>query len=125
MFLVGDAAGYIEPFTGEGMPTRRNVWIEKGVVKALNYDRYWAQQKGVEPAGFGEHEGMLPLPPRMFAGYRLLQELFAGHPFRRRHQRRVEPLDGVGGIVEEGLAVRGEASKAIALMATDWCGVRM
>lgn len=31
----------------------------------------------VVPVGFGEQEGMLPLPPRMFAGYRLLQELFA------------------------------------------------
>lgn len=31
----------------------------------------------VVPVGFGENEGMLPLPPRMFAGYRLLQELFA------------------------------------------------
>ena len=41
------------PFTGEGLPTRRNVWIENGVVKTLNYDRYWAQQKGVEPTRSG------------------------------------------------------------------------
>src|SRR5687767_4947040 len=35
------------PFTNEGMPTERVVWIEKGVVKALSYDRYWAQKKSM------------------------------------------------------------------------------
>ncbi|MBA3670869.1 MAG: TldD/PmbA family protein [Gemmatimonadaceae bacterium] len=38
------------PFTNEGLPTRRNVWIENGVVKTLNYDRFWAQKKGVAPS---------------------------------------------------------------------------
>src|SRR5690606_39902958 len=37
------------PFTGEGLPIDRTVWIENGVVRNLSYDRYWAQQKGVEP----------------------------------------------------------------------------
>lgn len=41
------------PFTGEGMPTKRTVWIEDGVVKALNYDRFWAQEKGVLPTASG------------------------------------------------------------------------
>ena len=41
------------PFTNEGLPTKRNVWVENGVVKALNYDRYWAQQKGVAPTASG------------------------------------------------------------------------
>jgi predicted Zn-dependent protease len=41
------------PFTGDGLPTKRNVWIGNGVVKTLNYDRYWAQQKGVEPTASG------------------------------------------------------------------------
>jgi predicted Zn-dependent protease len=36
-------------FTGEGLPIQRTVWLENGVVKNLSYDRYWAQQKGVEP----------------------------------------------------------------------------
>jgi predicted Zn-dependent protease len=31
------------------MPTKRNVWIENGVVRNLNYDRYWAQRQNVEP----------------------------------------------------------------------------
>jgi predicted Zn-dependent protease len=46
-----DVAG--NPFTNEGLPTRRSVWIEHGVVKNLNYDRYWAQKKGVSPTASG------------------------------------------------------------------------
>jgi predicted Zn-dependent protease len=46
-----DVAG--NPFTNEGLPTRRSVWIERGVVKNLNYDRYWAQKKGVSPTASG------------------------------------------------------------------------
>ena len=41
------------PFTAEGLPTRRSVWIERGVVKTLNYDRYWAQKKSVSPTASG------------------------------------------------------------------------
>ncbi|CAN5168236.1 TldD/PmbA family protein [soil metagenome] len=36
-------------FNFEGMPTKRVVWIENGVVRNLNYDRYWAQRQNVEP----------------------------------------------------------------------------
>jgi predicted Zn-dependent protease len=46
-----DVAG--APFTAEGLPTRRSVWIENGVVTNLNYDRYWAQKKGVSPSASG------------------------------------------------------------------------
>jgi predicted Zn-dependent protease len=41
------------PFTNEGLPTQRSTWIENGVVKTLNYDRYWAQQKSVSPTASG------------------------------------------------------------------------
>ena len=40
------------PFSGEGLPTQRRVFIEKGVLKTLAYDRYWAQRQGV-PATAG------------------------------------------------------------------------
>jgi predicted Zn-dependent protease len=36
------------PFAGDGRAQQRNVWVENGVVKKLSYDRYWAQQKGME-----------------------------------------------------------------------------
>jgi predicted Zn-dependent protease len=40
------------PFTGEGLPVSRNVWIENGVLKGLAYDRFWAEKQGVKPAPF-------------------------------------------------------------------------
>ncbi|MDB4886416.1 MAG: peptidase modulator of gyrase [Gemmatimonadetes bacterium] len=58
------------PFTGEGLPTRRTVWIENGVVKTLNYDRYWAQKKGVSPTASG---GSL----RMSGGSSTMEEMIA------------------------------------------------
>lgn len=41
------------PFSGDGSPTKRVVWIENGVVKNLDYDRYWAEKQGREPTGSG------------------------------------------------------------------------
>jgi predicted Zn-dependent protease len=46
-----DPDSYGNPFTGEGLPTRRVAWIENGVVRQLNYDRYWAKRQGMEPTG--------------------------------------------------------------------------
>lgn len=46
-----DVAG--SPFSGDGLPTQRVVWIENGVVKNLNYDRYWAQKNGRAPTAAG------------------------------------------------------------------------
>ena len=37
----------------EGLPTRRSVWIENGVVTNFNCDRYWAQKTGVSPTASG------------------------------------------------------------------------
>jgi predicted Zn-dependent protease len=46
-----DVAG--SPFSGDGSPTKRVVWIENGVVKNLDYDRFWAQKQGRAPTGAG------------------------------------------------------------------------
>ena len=67
-------------FSGDGLPTPRRVWIENGVVKNLQYDRYWAQQKGVEPTGgggggFGGGGGGGGL--RMLGGTTTLEEMIA------------------------------------------------
>jgi predicted Zn-dependent protease len=37
------------PFAGGGLPIARRTWVENGVLKALTYNRYWADQKKVEP----------------------------------------------------------------------------
>ncbi len=39
-------------WNGAGQPLKKTSWIENGVVKNLAYDRYWADQKGVEPVPF-------------------------------------------------------------------------
>ncbi|UII24304.1 TldD/PmbA family protein [Fulvivirga ligni] len=39
-------------WTGDGLPRKKTKWIENGVAKNLAYDRYWAQQQGVEPVPF-------------------------------------------------------------------------
>ena len=33
----------------DGMPLEKTYWIQNGVVKNLDYSRYWAQKKGVKP----------------------------------------------------------------------------
>jgi predicted Zn-dependent protease len=37
------------PFDGQGLPTRRMDYIRAGVVKNMNYGRYWAKKQGKEP----------------------------------------------------------------------------
>jgi predicted Zn-dependent protease len=40
-----------QPFDGEGLPIRRIVWIEKGILRNLTYTRFWAQKQGKQPTG--------------------------------------------------------------------------
>jgi predicted Zn-dependent protease len=37
------------PWSAGGVPAEKVTWIEKGVVKSLSYDRYWALQSGRKP----------------------------------------------------------------------------
>ncbi|MBT5873902.1 MAG: TldD/PmbA family protein [Candidatus Latescibacteria bacterium] len=32
------------PFSGEGLPARSEVWVDKGVLRNLNYSRFWAER---------------------------------------------------------------------------------
>jgi predicted Zn-dependent protease len=36
-------------YDGDGQPVEKVVWIENGIVKNLNYDRFWAQKQGKQP----------------------------------------------------------------------------
>jgi predicted Zn-dependent protease len=36
-------------FDGSGLPIKRNVWVEKGVMKDLFYSRFWAEKQKREP----------------------------------------------------------------------------
>ena len=39
------------PIGQDGLAAKSVTWVEKGVVKNLFYDRYWAQQQKKEPTG--------------------------------------------------------------------------
>jgi predicted Zn-dependent protease len=50
--IVSDPADPVAPeptFAGNGEPRRRTVWVEGGVLKNLEYGRYWAQKTGHAP----------------------------------------------------------------------------
>ena len=36
-------------FDGQGLPARRQVWIDRGVLRKLVYSRFWAQKKNQDP----------------------------------------------------------------------------
>jgi predicted Zn-dependent protease len=40
-----------QPWTAEGLPLSRETWIENGVLKQLQYSRFWAQKKNARPNG--------------------------------------------------------------------------
>jgi predicted Zn-dependent protease len=44
-----DPTAYALPFAPDGTPIQRTVWIDKGVVQNLSYDRFWAQKQGKTP----------------------------------------------------------------------------
>ena len=37
------------PFSGDGLPTRADTWVENGVLRGLFSSRFWADRQGVEP----------------------------------------------------------------------------
>ncbi|GLC28577.1 TldD/PmbA family protein [Roseisolibacter agri] len=72
------------PFDGDGLPLRRRVWIENGVLKTLAYSRYWAQRRGLPESvagggggGFGGGDGGGG-GLKMLGGTQTLDELIAG-----------------------------------------------
>lgn len=68
-----------QPFDNEGLPLKRVVWIENGVLKNLSYSRFWAQKKGVAPTGGGGGGfGRLPGGLKMTGGTKSVDDLIAG-----------------------------------------------
>ncbi|MDQ2889431.1 MAG: TldD/PmbA family protein [Gemmatimonadota bacterium] len=68
-----------QPFDTDGLPLRRTVWIENGVLRNLAYSRYWAQKKGVEPTGGGGGGfGRNPAGLKLMGGTKSTDELIAG-----------------------------------------------
>jgi len=62
-----------QPFDSEGVPLRRIVWIEKGVLRNLAYTRFWAEKQGKQPTGFPGASGLA-----LVGGTKTTEELIAG-----------------------------------------------
>ena len=62
------------PFDTDGVPLRRIVWIENGVLRNLAYTRFWAQKQGTQPTGANPLAGGLALT----GGTKTTAELIAG-----------------------------------------------
>ena len=69
-----------QPFDGEGLPLKRVVWIENGVLRNLSYSRFWAQKKGVEATGGGGGGGFGRSPGglKLVGGTKSTDDLIAG-----------------------------------------------
>lgn len=70
-----DAPSVTGGFDGSGLPLEKITWIENGVVKTLNYDRYWAEKQKVPPTRAGGGFGARSL--RMLGGTSSLPEMIA------------------------------------------------
>jgi predicted Zn-dependent protease len=62
-----------QPFDNQGLPLRRMVWIEKGILRNLSYSRFWAQKQGKEPTGAPQAGGLA-----LTGGTKSTEELIAG-----------------------------------------------
>jgi predicted Zn-dependent protease len=62
-----------QPFDNEGLPIKRTVWIEKGVLKNLAYTRFWAQKQGKQPTGAPLTSGLA-----LTGGTKTTEQLIAG-----------------------------------------------
>lgn len=67
----GDFATGGAPFDGEGLPQRATTWIDRGVLTALPYERFWAQKQGKPATGY-------PLGWSMAGGAASRDELIKG-----------------------------------------------
>jgi predicted Zn-dependent protease len=71
-----------QPFDNDGLPLKRVVWVEGGVLKNLAYSRYWAQKQGKQPTGGGGGGGggfgNAPGGLKMTGGSKSTDELIAG-----------------------------------------------
>ena len=62
-----------QPFDNEGLPIKRTLWIEKGVLRNLAYTRFWAQKQGKQPTGAALAGGLA-----LTGGTKTTEQLIAG-----------------------------------------------
>ena len=101
------------PFDGEGMPRRRVVLVDQGVVKNLVYSRRSAKQSGVKPTGHGfslpNEYGEAPMNLVVAGGKTPVEQLIAGTDrgllvTRLWYIREVDPYEKImTGMTRDGL----------------------
>ncbi len=117
-----------QPFDGEGLPSKRKVWIENGKLATLAYSRYWAQKRGMPESvagggggGFGGGGGGGGGNLKMSGGTKSLDELIAGtdRGILVTHNWYIRPLDArtasYTGITRDGtfLVEKGKIVRSI------------
>jgi predicted Zn-dependent protease len=103
-----------QPYDGSGLPLKRQVWVENGVLKQLFYSRFWAQKQGKEPTGG-------PNSVKMMGGTTSMDEMIKSTPrgilvTRLWYLRQVDPRTILyTGLTRDGtfLIENGKISKAI------------
>jgi predicted Zn-dependent protease len=103
-----------QPWTPEGLPLGREVWIENGVLKQLQYSRFWAQKKNARPNG-----GLGAV--KMAGGEATTEQMIAATPrgilvTRLWYLRQVDPRTVLyTGLTRDGtfLIENGKISKAV------------
>jgi predicted Zn-dependent protease len=103
-----------QPWTQEGLPLGREVWIENGVLKQLQYSRFWAQKKSTRPNG-----GLGAV--KMAGGDTTTEQMIASTPrgilvTRLWYLRQVDPRTVLyTGLTRDGtfLIENGKISKAV------------
>jgi len=78
------------PFDGEGVPTRRTPVFERGELKTLLFDSYYARKMGAKTTGNSTGGGIGPNNFYLEPGFSTLEELIASTP------RGVLVLDTIG-----------------------------
>ena len=69
------------PFDVEGLPLKRILWIDKGVLRNLSYTRFWAERQKMQPTGTSIYNGSSNVTGgglKMTGGTRTTEELIAG-----------------------------------------------
>jgi len=103
-----------QPFDGQGLPGKRMVWIENGVLKNLAYSRFWALKQQKEATPF-------PNSVKMLGGTTSIDEMVKSTPrgilvTRLWYLRQVDPRTILfTGLTRDGtfLIENGKISKAI------------
>jgi predicted Zn-dependent protease len=101
-------------FDGDGLPSRRQVWIESGMLKKLTYSRFWAKKMNQQP-----DPGTNAV--KLAGGTQSLDELIAGTPrgvlvTRLWYLRPVDPRTALyTGLTRDGtfLIENGKISRSV------------